>query len=168
MLTLSGLRLRGEMQAKWIVCKPPVVGVVIWFVLTFAFCGAAGVVLPLVGAPTWVTVVFGTLALIAIGNGIAIARSRVRYNEHKIESRYFRHIRRKWDDASGWSRTGENGTVFIGFSDGAIIGSDGWALNDNDVDDLIPILEQRLGDPKTGNEMIMPWYVKLLIGNIVR
>ncbi|WP_148618682.1 hypothetical protein [Mariniblastus fucicola] len=124
--------------------------------------------MPIVDAPVWVFVVFATLALIAIGNGVAIARSRFRYNENEIESRYFRHIKRRWDEASGWSRVGENGTLFIGFNDGAIIGSDGWAIGEADVDALIPILQQKLGEPRTGAEMIMPWYVKLLIGNFVR
>lgn len=157
------------MQTDWIVCKPPLIGVVVLFAMTLSFCAVVVIILPLVGAPAWVLAWGAMYALIGIGQFIAISRSHFRYNEDKIEVRYFRHIKRRWDDASGWSRIGENSnSLYIRFTDGAIIGSDGVSISRADVDALIPILEQKLGDPKTGDETIMPWYVKILIGRLVR
>ena len=128
------------MKTDWTTCKAPVIGIVFWFALTLGFCITAGIILPLTDAPAWAMALFGAFALIAMGSGVAIARARIRYNEQEIQSRYFRHIKRKWADAIGWSRLGENGTLFIEFRDGAIIGSDGWALSDKDVEKLLPLL----------------------------
>jgi len=155
-------------NTNWTTCKSPFIGVVVAFALSIGFCVAAGIVLPLVNAPIWVMSLFAILATLAIGSAIVVARARVRYNDYEIESRYFRHIRRKWDDAKGWSRLGENGTLFIGFKDGTVIGSDGSALSDDDVDQLIEVLRRKLGDPRTGDDTIMPWYVALVVGSLVR
>ena len=156
-----------NVDADWKVYRPHIAGVLVWFALTLAFCAAAGTVLPLVGAPKWVMFVFSTLAFFAIINGIAIARSRIRYNDTQIESRYFRHIKRRWDDAEAWSRLGDNGSLFVKFTDGVVIGSDGWALNDNDIDELVPVLTERIGKPKTNGDTVMPWFLRILGGGLL-
>ena len=152
------------MKLSWTTCRSHPAGIAIWFALTLAFAAAAFVVLPIINAPNWVMIVFGLLVVCALLAGLAIARCRFRYNDSKIESRYFRHIKRSWTQVDGWSRFGKNGTLFIRFDDGKIIGSDGWAFGEGDVDRLEIALRDKIGNPKTGADIVCPWFLRPLIG----
>ena len=153
---------------KWTIFKAKPAGVIFWWLFIFCFFAALEVIFHILEVPIFMHVIFLLGLLYMAGFGVVLIRARLRYNDSHIESRYFRNIKRKWSDVEGWSQLGENGTLFIRFSGGAHIWSNDWVLTSKNVKILIPLLRSKVGEPRTGDNIVLPWFVNLIFGHFIK
>lgn len=153
---------------NWTIFKPNIFSITFWWVLTLCFGLSTGIINHIVEAPLFAKIVFVGLDLYMIAFGIVIMRARFRYNDVCIESRYFRSIKREWKDVEGWSQLGESGSLFIRFTDGVVLASDDWLLTDHHVKSLIPVLKSKVGEARTGNDLILPWFLRHFFGPFIK
>jgi hypothetical protein len=149
--------------------RPHPVGVLFWLlVATPASLGMFAVFRWVLEAPLFAQMFIAFLVLAIAVSAIAIAFSYFKVSEEGIESRYFRHAKGKWTEVEAWTRWGDDGTLYIRFKNGRIIGSDGWALGGDDVDQVVELLETRVGEQSKGENGVLPRLVDAFLGGLMR
>ena len=151
------------METTWTTCRPNGRNLAIWFLAT------SGVSAILVACFIWFSIqesilLLGAMSLIIAFCGAVLMRVRFRYDDKQIQSRYFRNTKRSWDDVAGWSLLSTHRMhLYIRFSDGVTVGSNQWVLNEQQIEELIPLLLAKIGEPKKAENTILPWPYRALI-----
>jgi len=115
--------------------------------------------------PVVIQVVFASMSIFMLLNCIHVLTSSFAMTEIGINAGYFFGASGGWEDIDAWTRWGANGSLFIRFKNGKIIGTGGWAFYGDRVDSLEALLLERVGKPALGDAGVAPRLLKILMGN---
>ena len=104
------------MSNAWTTCKANQQKVRIWFAVTVSVSLAVTSLFAWIEPQTF-PLLCTTFTLLIVVLGTVLVRARVRYNDHQIQYRYFRTIKRPWQDAVGWSYSSVAGRQFVSYSE---------------------------------------------------
>ena len=121
-----------------------------------------------IGAPKFALVFIGCLIACALLSSVYVLTSYFAMTETGIRSGYFFGASGNWKDVEAWTRWGKQGSVFLRFRNGRIIGTTGWAFYGDRVDELEALLRERVGGPTSGDEGVLPRLLDLTIGSLIR
>ena len=148
--------------------RPHPVGVFLWlFVAPLIgiglFIGFRWLEMPLVAQAF-----AGLLTLCVIATSIHVLTSYFAMTETGIKTGYFFGASGNWDEIDAWTRWGKNGSLFVRFRNGRIVGTGGWAFYGDRVDQLESILRERSGEPAKGDAGVLPRILDLTVGGLFR
>ena len=117
-------------------------------------------------APVIIQGVFAAMAIFTLLNCIHVLTSSFAMSESGIKAGYFFGASGRWDDIDAWTRWGANGSLFIRFKNGKIVGTGGWAFHGDRIDRLEALLLERVGKPALGDAGVAPRLLKMIMGNL--
>ena len=139
----------------WLIVAPAV-----WCILLFGFMA--------VGAPFAVLCFLGLLGLGVLTSALIVTTSYCTITETGISVGLYRRVTRTWADVDKWSRWGDNGSLFIRFNDGRIVGTSGWAFYGDRTDLLEAVLTEKVGSATLGEAGVLPWLLDMFAGHVIR
>jgi len=120
--------------------------VLAWFLAT-TFIGVMFFVVHRVvlNSPIWVQLIFAIMVLVCYAMGVMMLLARCTVSSDGICVARFVKRCFSWSEVAAWTRWGDNGPVFVRFSNGRIYGTDGPTFSPSAAERFAEILEQHAG-----------------------
>ena len=151
-----------------ILFRPHPVGHLFWWFFGPAIWLALYIGFSFIGAPFEVMCFIYALGISVLISAAHVSTSYCRISDDGIETGLVFGGSMKWNEIEKWSRLGDNGSLFILSNQGKMIGTGGWAFYGDRVDRLEEILLERVGNPSTGEDTVMPKWLGAIIGEMTK
>ena len=148
--------------------RPHPVGAFLWLIVAPTIGIGLFCVFRWLEMPYFAQVFAGLLTVATLASSLHVLTSYFYITEDGIEAGYFFGASGSWNDIDAWTRWGKNGSLFIRFKNGRIVGTGGWAFYGDRVDTLESMLHAYAGDPTHGDAGVLPRILDLTVGSLMR